>query len=90
MADKEIALVVGVGGGLGAALGRRFAKEGMSVALAARGNEVTDPLATMIEGAGGTARAYSLDATDEAAVVGLFQQVHDEFGKPDLVVYNAG
>ncbi len=90
MSEKQIALVVGVGGGLGAALGRRFAKEGMSVALAARGNEATDPLAAMIEGAGGTAHAYSLDATDEAAVVGLFEHVRDELGKPDLVVYNAG
>ncbi len=57
MADTETALVVGVGGGLGAALGRRFAKEGMAVALAARSAKTTEGLAAEIESAGGTARA---------------------------------
>ncbi len=90
MSEKQIALVVGVGGGLGAALRCRFAKEGMSVALAARSTKATDPLATTIAGAGGTARAYSDDATDEAVVVGLFEEIHGDLGKPDLVVYNAG
>ena len=36
MADREKALIVGVGGGLSASLARLFAREGMTVALAAR------------------------------------------------------
>ncbi len=87
MSENGIALVVGVGGGLGAALGRRFAKAGMSVALAARSGTTSEPLAAEI---GGGARAYAADATDEAAVAGLFEQVCGDLGEPDLVVYNAG
>ncbi len=90
MTSEEIALVVGVGGGLGAALGRRFAEASMAVALAARSGKTTEPLATKINDSGGSARAYAADATDEAAVAGLFEEVRDELGTPDLVVFNAG
>ena len=90
MNTGQIALVVGVGGGLGAALGRRFAEAGMRVALAARSGKTTNGLAAEIEKAGGTARAYAVDTTDEARVVGLFESVRGELGEPDLVVFNAG
>lgn len=90
MAGNGVALIVGVGGGLGAALGRRFAKAGMAVALAARSGKTSEPLAAEITGAGGTARAYAADATDEAAVAGLFERLGGDLGAPDLVVYNAG
>ncbi len=83
-------MVVGVGAGLGAALGRRFAEAGMKVALAARSGATTEPLAEAINGAGGTARAYAADTTDESAVSGLFEQLGDDLGAPDLVVFNAG
>ena len=90
MAAREVALVVGIGGGLGAALGRCFAAAGMSVALAARSRETTEALAGDIARAGGAARAYAADATDEADVTGLFEAVRGDLGEPDLVVYNAG
>ena len=84
MAESEIAVVVGVGPGLGAGLARRFAKAGMSVALAARRRERIKPLAEEIGG-----RAYGCDATSEAEVERLFAQVAEELGAPNLVVYNA-
>ena len=83
-------MVVGVGGGLGAALGRRFADAGMTVALAARSGKTTDGLAEQIVAGGGAARAYKADTTEEAAVVGLFERVGGELGAPELVVFNAG
>ncbi len=90
MSEGQVALVVGVGGGLGAALGRRFAKAGMGVALAARSGKTTKPLARDIVDAGGAAHAYAADTTDEAAVAGLFEEVRTGLGEPDLVVFNAG
>ena len=63
MAENGIDLVVGVGGGLGAALGRRFAGTGMKVALAAGGGKTAEGLAEEIAAAGGAARAYKPDAT---------------------------
>ena len=85
MSQDQIAMVVGVGGGLGAALGRRFAAAGMKVALAARGDAITAPLAEEIQGS-----AYPVDVTDEAAVEGLFDRLRGDLGEPDLVVFNAG
>ena len=41
MADREIALIAGVGPALGASLGRVFGAEGMGVALASRDNAVS-------------------------------------------------
>ncbi len=82
---KKIALVVGAGRGLGAALARRFARAGAATAVAARGPEPLQRLAGEIG-----ARAYPCDATREGEVVRLFERIGDELGDPDLVVYNAG
>lgn len=84
-ASKPVAIVVGVGPGLGAALVRRFAREGMSVALAARQG---DRLAALAREVGG--KAYGCDATIETAVDDLFAAVERDLGRPDLVVFNAG
>ena len=45
MGEPEVAVVVGVGPGLGAALALRFAKAGMNVALAARQLERVEGIA---------------------------------------------
>ena len=83
-------MVAGVGGGLGAALGRRFARAGMKLALVARSDKITGPLASEVNDAGGTAIAYYADTTDEAAVDGVFERIRGDLGEPDLVAFNAG
>ncbi len=83
--SKPVALVVGVGPGLGAALARRFAGEGMAVVLAARR---ADRLAELAKETGG--RAYGCDASVETAVDDLFAAVERDLGRPRLVVFNAG
>ncbi|HXS41691.1 MAG TPA: SDR family NAD(P)-dependent oxidoreductase [Stellaceae bacterium] len=79
----EIALIVGAGTGLSAALARLFHKEGMSVALAARR---TDKLAALSKET--HARAYACDAERAADVEALFKSVVADMGPPNLVVYN--
>ena len=85
MASAGVALIVGVGPGLGAALARRFAKAGLRTAIAARDAARLADLAKEIAG-----RAYACDATSESAVRTLFDKVAADLGSPDLVVYNAG
>jgi NAD(P)-dependent dehydrogenase (short-subunit alcohol dehydrogenase family) len=90
MAENEVALVIGVGPGLGAALCRRFAEAGMKVAMSARREAPLKALADELVAAGELAHPYETDATDEGAVARLFDKVGADLGEPDLVVYNAG
>lgn len=84
MADKETALIVGVGAGLSASLARLFAGEGMAVSIAARNPGKLADLASEIGG-----KAYACDAIDPAGVEKLFADVTADAGEPDVVVYNA-
>ena len=86
---KPVAVVVGVGAGLGAALARRFA-EGYAVALVARSDDVTSALAKDIRGAGGVALPVRSDAAVVAEVAAAYEQIRKELGAPDVLVYNGG
>lgn len=84
--QKQVAVVVGAGPGLGAAAARRFAAAGMTSVLVSRSADRLDSLAAGIEGA----VAYPCDATDEAAVEKLFDDVESEHGPVEVLIYNPG
>ncbi|MFB2567254.1 SDR family NAD(P)-dependent oxidoreductase [Rhizobium sp. IMFF44] len=89
------AIIVGVGAeqGLGAALCRLLADKGYHVVVAGRTSAKIDQVAAAIQAAGGSAEAIETDATDETAVIRLFEHaftVRDDIAPPDLVVFNAG
>ena len=86
MSDKETAIVVGAGTGLGAALVRCFAGAGMTVAAALRNPDKLDPV---IEALSGQARAHACDATDEDSVSRPFRSVAADPGEPGVGVFNA-
>ena len=73
----QTAVVVGVGSsaGLGAALARRFAKEGLRVIVAGRTAARVTTVASEIRDAGGSAEAVVADATRETDVVSLLNEV---------------
>jgi NAD(P)-dependent dehydrogenase (short-subunit alcohol dehydrogenase family) len=75
-----------VGPGNGAALGRRFSREGYAVALLARSASTSEPLARSLD----DARAYACDVTDAAAVGAAFDAIARDLGPVDTLVYNAG
>jgi NAD(P)-dependent dehydrogenase (short-subunit alcohol dehydrogenase family) len=81
--DYRSALIVGAGSGLGAALARAFAKDGLAVALAARSPDKLHALAGETR-----ARTFACDASRRADVERLFADL-DQQGAPDVVVYNA-
>lgn len=83
-------LIVGVGQGLGAALARRFAAEGLAVAVAARGGDVLARIADGIRDQGGRAMAVPHDATDPAQVGEAVRLVREQFGPIGTLIYNAG
>ena len=79
----DIAVIVGAGSGLSAALARACAKRDMSVVLAARNIDKLAELAAETD-----ARLISCDAVDRRQVDALFRVV-GEVAVPALVVYNA-
>jgi NAD(P)-dependent dehydrogenase (short-subunit alcohol dehydrogenase family) len=85
-----VAAILGVGPGLGAAVARRFAREGFAVALMARKEESVAGVREEIEGQGGAALPVTADATDPASVEVAFGRVRSELGDPEVFVYNAG
>ncbi|MBI5312395.1 MAG: SDR family NAD(P)-dependent oxidoreductase [Methylocystis sp.] len=91
MANRGVALVIGVGAesGLGAALARRFAREGLRVVVAGRTPERLRIVAEKIAATGGAVAIKVADATSEADVAGLFDEA-DRDGDLALVVYNVG
>jgi NAD(P)-dependent dehydrogenase (short-subunit alcohol dehydrogenase family) len=85
MSEKQIAVVVGVGPGLGNVLVRRFAEAGMTVAAVSRKGRPPE-----MAGHRDLVRGYACDATVGEQVIATFARVTAELGPPDLVVYNVG
>lgn len=84
--DKQVAVIVGAGPGLGAAAARRFAQAGMTTILVSRNADRLNELASSIEGA----VAYPCDATDEAAVEAMYTDIEARHGPIEVLVYNPG
>jgi NAD(P)-dependent dehydrogenase (short-subunit alcohol dehydrogenase family) len=88
--NGKVAAILGVGPGLGAAVARRFAREGFAVALMARSEGSVAGIQEETEGSGNTATAIGADATDAGSVAAAFERVRHELGDPEVFVYNAG
>ena len=84
----QTALVVGAGDNLGAAIARRFAREGLHV-LATRRRGDLSALVASIEAAGGRATVVHSDARDEQAVRALVAQA-ERIGPLAACIFNVG
>jgi NADP-dependent 3-hydroxy acid dehydrogenase YdfG len=87
--EKGVAVVVGVGAGLGAALAQRFAA-GYKVALLARSADVIEKVSAEISRAGGIARPIQCDATIEQQIAAIHEQIRRELGPVEILIYNGG
>jgi NAD(P)-dependent dehydrogenase (short-subunit alcohol dehydrogenase family) len=85
---QPIAVVVGVGPGLGAALARRFASE-YAVALVARGEDKLKAFADEIAKAGGHALPVSADVSKADDIARAFETIRNQLGDADALLYNA-
>lgn len=91
MANRtNVALVAGVGDGLGGAVARRFARGGFQTVLVARSADRLARIAGEIESAGGSGIAYVADVREESAVAKLFDDVEAQIGPVSVAVFNAG
>src|SRR5271170_6226944 len=85
---KPVAVVVGVGAGLGTALARRFASA-YTVALVARGAGKLEELAREIKAAGGHAVAVSADVSKAGEIETAFARIREQAGETDVLLFNA-
>lgn len=86
----QVALVAGVGDGLGGAIARRFARGGYTTVLVARSLDRLSRIAAEIEAGGGRGIAYSADLREEQAVTKLFEDVEAQLGPISACVFNTG
>jgi 3-oxoacyl-[acyl-carrier protein] reductase len=84
----RVALVTGGSRGLGVAIARRLAADGLAVAVNSR-SDGCERVAAAIAGAGGTAAAFPADVTDPAQVDGLVAAVAERLGPVEVLVLNA-
>jgi NAD(P)-dependent dehydrogenase (short-subunit alcohol dehydrogenase family) len=88
-ANKAVAVVIGVGPGLGAALVRRFAAT-YALAILARKADYLKALAGEVRRSGATVLDLACDVSDHTQVAGVFRTIRSELGEPEVLLYNAG
>ena len=86
---KGTALVIGVGPGLGLSLARVFAEDGHPVAMIARTKDRVDVEAQRLNAAGLQAAGFSADAAHPADLAAAISEAVDQFGSPEVLLYNA-
>jgi NAD(P)-dependent dehydrogenase (short-subunit alcohol dehydrogenase family) len=94
MGDKKlngkVAVISGASKGLGRAMALALAGEGASIALVARHLDHLSEAEQAVRNAGGEARAFQADVSQEDQVRKLEQDVVAAFGKVDILINNAG
>lgn len=89
---KEVCLVIGAGDGVGGAIAKAFAAEGMTVCITrrARNLDQLEALAELIRISGGAAHAFGVDARSEHETVDLFTKIERDIGPISVMVFNIG
>lgn len=88
--EKGVALLVGAGDAIGAAVARRFAQGGYKVCVARRSAEKSTAFANEMAAKGFYLRAFSVDARREEDVQKLFADVEGTVGPIEICLFNAG
>jgi 3-oxoacyl-[acyl-carrier protein] reductase len=88
--ERRVALVTGSSRGLGRAIARRLARDGLAVAVnGLRDDAGLREAAAEIRAGGGVADAFSADVTDEGAVGELTARIRERLGEVAVLVLNA-
>ena len=87
---QKVAILVGAGDAIGAAVARRFTKGGYTVCICRRDAAKSQALVDELTTDGRKIHAFSVDARQEAEVQALFVRVEKEIGPIEVCLFNAG
>src|SRR5260370_8681367 len=91
MADRVgVALLVGAGDAIGAAVARRFAEGGYKVCIARRDAAKSQKLVDELTAEGRDVHAFSVDARQESDVQSLFARVEETVGPIEVCLFTHG
>ncbi|HWP40075.1 MAG TPA: beta-ketoacyl-ACP reductase, partial [Tepidisphaeraceae bacterium] len=90
MTEKRVAIVTGGSRGIGQAIARRLARDGLHVVAIARSAEKLASVVGEIESGGGSAEAVVCDIADSRALAEAIEKVGEKHGRIDVLVNNAG
>lgn len=92
MTTEKVCLVVGAGDATGGAIAKKFAREGLATCVVRRKRHLDklDELVSEIEGEGGRAYAFGIDAREEEQVIEMFDTIETDIGNLEVVVFNIG
>jgi NAD(P)-dependent dehydrogenase (short-subunit alcohol dehydrogenase family) len=85
----KVAVVTGGAVRAGRAIGLLLAREGAAVALLDVQDEAGEAVVAEIKKAGGDARYWHLDVSQESDVARVFSEIGEHFGRVDILVNNA-
>ncbi|MFB9238376.1 SDR family oxidoreductase [Plantactinospora siamensis] len=88
--DTKVAVVTGANRGLGAAIARKLAEQGLHVVLASRNEHSVERVVSELAKDGLAASGHQLDLTDPASVARAFADTAKRHGRLDVLVNNAG
>lgn len=88
--SKGVAVIAGVGEGLGSAVARRFAAGGYKAVMWARNEEKVGGYAKDILARGGDAAGMRVDVRVEHEVIDACTRIEREHGPVEVAVFNAG
>jgi 3-oxoacyl-[acyl-carrier protein] reductase len=90
VAQQRTAIITGAARGIGAAIARRFAEDGMQVAVLDLDEAACADTVAEIQKAGGEALAVGANVAEEDSVAAAVERIVHELGAPTVLVNNAG
>ncbi|MGE5370647.1 MAG: 3-oxoacyl-ACP reductase FabG [Solirubrobacterales bacterium] len=86
----KVALITGAGKGIGAAIARRFAREGAWLALCDINEQTVRETAKQLSAAGAKVLAAPVDVTNRMQVEAMVEKTLVRYGTVDILINNAG
>ena len=90
MTDQKIAVVTGANRGIGLAITRQLAGQGIHVVATARDAEQGQAMLAELQAEGLPVSTFCLEVTDADACAALLAHINEHFGRLDMLVNNAG